>query len=99
MRRCWLTLLALTGCEKLFSLAYVDYTPPPDAPPCEPRSVATGRAHSCAIDHGGDVYCWGENSFGQVTPSSRGIVLAPTRVVLPGPAVQVAAGRQFNCAR
>lgn len=45
--------------------------------------VVGGVAGTCAIVEGGDVYCWGENSFGQTgTGLPEGSVLAPTRVEL-----------------
>jgi hypothetical protein len=50
-----LALLALvssaSGCDKLFSLQHVYRDAEVDAAPCAPRSVATGRAHSCSVDY------------------------------------------------
>lgn len=29
-------------------------------------SVSAGFAHTCAVTGAGDLYCWGDNSFGQL---------------------------------
>lgn len=55
--------------------------------PDPPLQVATGDRHSCALTTRGDVWCWGDNSDGQLgvsagdTPRSR----APIRVPVPAP--------------
>ena len=79
---------------------------PPDrhAPP--PRGldaiqVVTGESHSCAVQSGGTVYCWGDNELGQL-----GIALdvaatsVPHLVELPDDlrAVQLTAGANHTCA-
>jgi alpha-tubulin suppressor-like RCC1 family protein len=68
--------------------------------PCNFRGVAAGRKHTCAIDGDGGAWCWGLNDQGQVAPgSSARSALAPAQIDLPAPAVQIAAGRDFSCAR
>lgn len=39
-------------------------------PPVLASEVAAGRAHSCALEAGGDVLCWGANWFGQLGAGS-----------------------------
>lgn len=69
-------------------------------------AIAAGDAHTCAIVAGGDVYCWGDNRFGQlgygdlllvdrsVSPASRGRVdLGPGRT-----AVAIAVEGDNTCA-
>ena len=66
--------------------------------------VATGEHHSCALLDTGDVYCWGQNSRGELgyghgenvgddeAPGGEG------PVPLGGKAVQITAGLAHNCA-
>jgi alpha-tubulin suppressor-like RCC1 family protein len=47
------------------------------------KSVAGGWGHLCALVASGDVYCWGDNGFGQLgLGGGEDIVLSPTRVPL-----------------
>jgi alpha-tubulin suppressor-like RCC1 family protein len=89
----------VAGCDKLFSLTHVNRDADVDAAPCQPRSIATGRSHSCSVDFRGDVYCWGNNDQSQVAQSAPKHALQPLRIILPVPAAQVVAGRAFTCAR
>lgn len=43
--------------------------------------VAVGYAHRCALDRGGNVYCWGKNSLGELGDPSREDSLVPKLVV------------------
>lgn len=64
------------------------------------RVVAAGRHHTCAIvGEAGDVWCWGQNSYGQLgteTASSRSLV--PIRVPGVTAATALAAGDRHTCA-
>lgn len=74
------------------------------------HKVAAGVEHTCALDEAGDVYCWGSNIYGQAgqyNPYSyyyyyyyyyNQYVTRPTRVQLPGKAVDIAAGAHHTCA-
>ena len=44
-------------------------------------SVSTGSAHTCALAADGTLWCWGDNSDGQLGTGSGGVQLLPTRVV------------------
>jgi len=88
--------VALAGCDAIFDLEEVKYTPPP---PCEPLDVDTGRRHTCAVDYRGEVRCWGGNSDGEVVPGAADLVPQPFQVALPDAAAQVAVGKQHSCAR
>jgi hypothetical protein len=61
--------------------------------------VAAGDAHTCALDSSGDVYCWGQNGFGQLGQGDTTSRNSPTKVNLPysGKAVSLAAGTGHNC--
>jgi alpha-tubulin suppressor-like RCC1 family protein len=67
------------------------------------RSVSSGPALQtwCAVDAKGDVYCWGDNTFGQLGNGSVSItaMTVPRRVSgLPGPVSDVAVGAGVVCA-
>ncbi len=44
-------------------------------------AVALGHNHSCGLRAGGHVYCWGDNSSGQI--GAEGEAASPTRVCVP----------------
>ena len=61
--------------------------------------VVAGYSHTCALRSGGDVYCWGDNSLGQLGIGSTTSSQAPAQVTgLPSPAVQLTAGSNHTCA-
>ncbi|MFN9809971.1 MAG: RCC1 domain-containing protein, partial [Deltaproteobacteria bacterium] len=70
-----------------------------------PQDVAAGRAHACSLA-GGEIYCWGDNSNGQVSASAGAGPAPPTRVTVPTdgavlpvmPWVAVDAGGDRTCA-
>ena len=72
-----------------------------------PVMVASGgegnllAGHSCALDSDGTVWCWGDNSSGQLGNPSvpvGGTSTVPVMVVGLPPAIDVSAGRDFTCA-
>ena len=44
-------------------------------------SVAAGSSHTCALATNGTLWCWGDNSYGQLGTGSGGSQLLPARVV------------------
>lgn len=61
--------------------------------------LAAGGAHACAlIGPDGEVWCWGSNTWGQIGDGTTANRQAPIRIVLPGPAAAIAAGREHTCA-
>ncbi len=62
--------------------------------------VAAGPLHTCARSASGQVYCWGDNSGGQL---GDGTMIGPhlTATAVPGisDATDIAAGDTFTCAR
>ncbi|HUS32530.1 MAG TPA: hypothetical protein VMZ53_28710 [Kofleriaceae bacterium] len=103
-RRALVFACTLAGCDRLFAITHVPDPPldayqPDAAPPCLVNDIAVGRAHACAIIPSGDVYCWGENGYGQIQPSGPEYVLTPAKIFLPGPAAEIALGRTHTCAR
>lgn len=62
-------------------------------------SVTTGNEHSCSLSLEGEVYCWGDNHFGQLGHGKQAHQFFPPRPVpIKGPAFAVSAGRRHTCA-
>ena len=64
------------------------------------QAVAAGGSHTCALTTGGDVLCWGDNTFGQLGDSNApGESALPVMVAgLDGTITAVAAGSAHTCA-
>jgi alpha-tubulin suppressor-like RCC1 family protein len=63
------------------------------------RAVATGMAHSLALDSAGQVWAWGESTNGKLGIGSTTGNWAPaTRVSMPGTFVAIACGAEFSLA-
>lgn len=61
-------------------------------------SIVTGWQHTCAISNG-DVYCWGSNATGQVSPNDpTPAFVVPQQVQLGVKAVSLASGYNHTCA-
>ncbi len=70
-----------------------------DLPPI--RKIQAGAEHTCALARGGGIFCWGDNSRGQLGSGSRSMLLSmrPHRVgLVPGPASDLSASFQHTCA-
>src|SRR5690606_26790086 len=61
-------------------------------------AVTGGEHHMCALDERGQVWCWGDNSDGQLGASKPASTSSPRRVRLPRPVVQLSAGSAHTCA-
>jgi alpha-tubulin suppressor-like RCC1 family protein len=61
--------------------------------------IAAGDEHTCAVNQGGTVYCWGSNSDGQLGLGAPGggPYLIPNRLPAFTPASRVVAGRRHTC--
>ncbi|MFO1527010.1 MAG: hypothetical protein U1F16_13680 [Turneriella sp.] len=76
--------------------------------PAAASGIVTGYAHSCALLINGEVYCWGNNTFGQLGLGSRKVEqsVTPLKVDLLSDdevrrsmrAKQIAAGNNHSCA-
>ena len=62
--------------------------------------IDLGKAHSCATNYSGEIYCWGRNSFGQLGDGTIQNRLIPTMVNLPigYSAISVSSGGDHSCA-
>ena len=68
--------------------------------PMAPTALAGGDAHSCALFPGGALFCWGNNSSGQLGNGTTNDSLAPVAVMgLATGVVEIVAGFQHSCAR
>lgn len=63
-------------------------------------SVNAGYSQTCGLVSGGQAYCWGSNSNGQIGDSTLTFAVSPTAVHQPAGVAftQVAGGRNFTCA-
>ncbi|HUB10076.1 MAG TPA: RCC1 repeat-containing protein [Myxococcales bacterium] len=61
-------------------------------------AVTAGDFHSCALETGGSVLCWGSNSNGQLGDGTLVERNAPVTVAKLAPAVAIAAGSAHSCA-
>ncbi len=62
------------------------------------RRVSAGAWHTCALLDDASVYCWGDNSVGQLGDGTRVSSKEPVRVQGLPPARDVAAGAASTCA-
>lgn len=61
--------------------------------------IAAGYNHTCALRSGGDVFCWGDNSVGQLGIGSTTSTSVPAQVSgINANAVQITAGANHTCA-
>jgi hypothetical protein len=61
-------------------------------------AVAAGKGFTCALRADGTVWCWGDNSQGQLGASASGPPKGPTQANIQGLAGVVSAGRAHACA-
>lgn len=62
------------------------------------RQVSAGTTHTCALRADASVWCWGDNSLGQLGDGSRETSHVPVRVRALPPARCVSAGARSTCA-
>lgn len=63
------------------------------------KLISTGTSHTCSLGAAGGVWCWGDNSSGQLGDGTRNRSVIPVRVSgLDERAVAVAAGTAHTCA-
>jgi len=64
------------------------------------KAISALWQHACALTTTGTVYCWGDDSSGQLGNgvAADGGVAAPVQVMLGGPATEIAAGAAHSCA-
>ena len=68
------------------------------SPPFVVSSLVSGLQHACAISNG-DVYCWGGNARGQVTPTNAVSPWTTPQLLALGPkAVSLSSGYNHTCA-
>jgi alpha-tubulin suppressor-like RCC1 family protein len=60
--------------------------------------VVAGASHSCALGDQGGVFCWGDNSRGQLGDGQEASSFEPVAVALSGPADDITAGVDHSCA-
>ncbi len=61
--------------------------------------VAPGREHACALKKGGSLWCWGNNTFGQLGDGTTTSRLKPTKVSKTGEVwIAIRSGGHHTCA-
>ncbi|GLY96204.1 hypothetical protein [Actinoplanes sp. NBRC 103695] len=62
--------------------------------------VDAGEKHTCALEHNGAVFCWGDNSLGQLGTSATGDQDTPAQADFPQGSVlvEVTTGENHSCA-
>ncbi len=60
--------------------------------------VAVGETHSCALEEGGQMYCWGDNVFGRLGDDTTESKNAPVAVHDMADAKFISAGYASSCA-
>lgn len=61
-------------------------------------SIMGGDRHACLLTSSGDVWCWGDNSHGQLGGVADERAESPIRVELPEPMQRLSAGAAHVCA-
>lgn len=59
--------------------------------------VSSGGWHTCAVRGDGTMWCWGQNSFGQVGNATAGVQASPTQVGTGGNWLQVSTSWGHSC--
>lgn len=88
-------LATMVGCDSVFDLART-----PDAPIVHPSNylqVSAGRDYTCGIRQDATLWCWGDNAFGQISPSVPGEAPSPVQIGDTTWSL-VAAGSSHTCA-
>ncbi len=62
------------------------------------KGLALGAKHTCAISNTNEVFCWGDNTYGQLGTGSYSSIGHPVIVSGLSNVVQVVAGDYFTCA-
>jgi alpha-tubulin suppressor-like RCC1 family protein len=63
-------------------------------------AIAAGSSHTCALKTNGTLWCWGQNSDGQLGNGSTADSVTPIQVIALGtPVVAASAGVNHTCAR
>lgn len=76
-------------------------TPKSTAKPVKVKQIAPGWVHSCALSKQGEVWCWGNNTFGQLGNGSHSESTVPLKVPhkpLAKGAVSIAVSGGASCA-
>lgn len=74
-------------------------SPTPVATDVRFDALAIGNNHVCGLESAtGNVFCWGDGSYGQLGQGDLAPRSTPAPVSLPSPAAQITAGYEHTCA-
>ena len=64
--------------------------------------ITSGEEHTCAVENDGDVFCWGDNYYGQLGNATNNDTFdpnpTPALVTLPSAAAAITTGNYHTCA-
>jgi hypothetical protein len=72
-------------------------TPTPVTLPAPAVRVTVGWKHACALLNTGEVYCWGDNTYGQLGQTGLGASTTPVKVDGGYTFVTISAGSEHTC--
>ncbi len=61
------------------------------------KSISLGENHSCALDQAGDIYCWGDNSEGQLLVNNLSESSLPIKNSYISKIAMISSGNQHIC--
>jgi alpha-tubulin suppressor-like RCC1 family protein len=92
-------VLRIDGSPHCFGSGFFDTSGnPSQLPETTLVQISRGSAFSCAVGEDGGVYCWGDNSQGQLGDGTRNTSTTPYQTLSPQQILQVSAGGQHACA-
>lgn len=63
------------------------------------QQLVSGANHACVLTTQAEVWCWGDNQYGQIAQTANAVGLEPSRIAgLPADVITIKAGKNHTCA-